>query len=360
MVRLAAYVPAGSLGGLRIGAFDEDTFTLGATAVERAWGERDSPSESVEVHLFGEYPKMAEWGFPALLGREAKVLRHPGDAGELARTLQELEESSGGPAILVAAELPERTSGRPGHSSSPVGAAAVAFLLEHSSAARPFPLEKGGTNRSAADVAFHRAKRREARLKPSAYVGDWDAAPADGRPVNADLARHAADWDISAVSEGAYVPRARYLENLPSRWRFVAEECDNCHEVTFPARGTCQRCRRRDGLAPLLLPKDGGRVVAVTTIGKGGQPTEFDPQVESSGPYQVALVELANGIRTTLQVTDATAGEVRVGDVVNTLLRRLYPMEGEWRYGRKAVPTLMGKAERDEPSVDGRPNSETS
>lgn len=348
VVRVAAYVPAWTLGSLRVGAFDEDAFTLGATAVERAWRDRDSPAESVEIHLFGDFPKMAEWGFPSLLGRDAGVVRHPGDAGEIARTLQEVEEAAGGPALLVAAELPERVPVRRGHSASLIGAAAVALLLERTRAARPYPLEKAGTNRSAVDVAFHRAKRSESRLKPAAYVGDWTAAPADGRPVNPELAAHPADWDTSAVSEGAYVPRARYLENLPSRWRFVAEECDNCHEVTFPARGACQRCRRRDGLVPVVLPRDGGRVLAVTTIGKGGQPTEFDTQVESSGPYQVALVELVNGIRTTLQVTDAAPGEVGVGDLVNTFLRRLYPMEGEWRYGRKAVPAPFGKAERDE------------
>jgi uncharacterized OB-fold protein len=145
---------------------------------------------------------------------------------------------------------------------------------------------------------------------------------------------------LASVSEGAYVPRPRYLENLPSRWRFLAEVCGNCHGTTFPARGVCRRCGRSDTLTPLQLPYDGGRVVAVTTVGKGGQPTEFDAQVEALGPYDVALVELARAMRVTLQVTDSVAGELRVGDRVNTLLRRLYPMEGEWRYGRKAVPVI--------------------
>lgn len=80
--------------------------------------------------------------------------------------------------------------------------------------------------------------------------------------------------------------------------------------------------------------------MAITTISPGGQPTEFDAQVEASGPYEVALVELVGGTRVTLQVADGRPGDLAVGDPVNTVLRRLYPMEGEWRYGRKAVPAL--------------------
>lgn len=143
---------------------------------------------------------------------------------------------------------------------------------------------------------------------------------------------------LTTVSEGAYVPRARYLEDLPSRWRLEAERCGHCGTLTFPARGVCRSCHAREGLLPHPLPRDGGMVVAVTTIGQGGQPTEFDPQVAALGEYSVALVELVPGVRSTLQVTDASPGEVHIGSRVATRLRRLYPMEGEWRYGRKAVP----------------------
>jgi uncharacterized OB-fold protein len=73
-------------------------------------------------------------------------------------------------------------------------------------------------------------------------------------------------------------------------------------------------------------------------IGPGGQPTEFDPQVAEWGSYEVLLVELAPGARATVQLTDAEPGSVRIGDRVDTRLRRVYPIEGEWRYARKAVP----------------------
>jgi hypothetical protein len=54
----------------------------------------------------------------------------------------------------------------------------------------------------------------------------------------------------------------------------------------------------------------------------------------------VVLAEFAPGVRLTLQVTDAGPDELRIGSRIGTRLRRLYPMEGEWRYGRKAVPLV--------------------
>lgn len=143
---------------------------------------------------------------------------------------------------------------------------------------------------------------------------------------------------LETLSEGAYVPRARYLENLPSRWRLEAERCARCAFLTFPARGRCRSCGAEEGLSTESLPREGARVVAATTIGKGGQPTEFDAQVEALGEYSVVLAEFAPDVRLTLQVTDAAPGEVSIGAPIGTRLRRLYPMEGEWRYGRKAVP----------------------
>jgi uncharacterized OB-fold protein len=143
-----------------------------------------------------------------------------------------------------------------------------------------------------------------------------------------------------AISQGAYVPRPRYVENLASRWRLVAERCPGCQKQTFPARGVCRFCGRSEGLLPESLPRDGGRIEAVTTVRPGAQPTEFDPYVESAGGYDVVLARIAPGILGTFQVTDTPAGTTRRGGAIRTRLRRLYATEGEWRYGRKAIPEL--------------------
>jgi uncharacterized OB-fold protein len=78
-------------------------------------------------------------------------------------------------------------------------------------------------------------------------------------------------------------------------------------------------------------------VVASTTIGPGGQPTEFDEQVAAFGPYDVVVVEFAAGVRATMQLAGPHRARPSIGARVSTELRRLYPMEGRWRYGRKAV-----------------------
>jgi hydroxymethylglutaryl-CoA synthase len=172
-------------------------------------------------------------------------------------------------------------------------------------------------------------------------VGDWNEDPAQGRSLTSDVP--ASGPPEYSVSQGAFVPAPRYEESRPSRWGFVAERCPSCSHRTFPARGRCRGCGEASGLRQEPLPLHGATVVASTWIGPGGQPTEFDGQVEATGPYGVVLAEIAPDVRVTLQVADARPADVRVGAKVDTVLRRLYPIEGAWRYGRKAVPAYGGR-----------------
>lgn len=161
----------------------------------------------------------------------------------------------------------------------------------------------------------------------------------DGLERPPEAVRRARGPALDARSEGAYLPFPRYAEGLASRWRLEGERCGRCQYLSFPARGACRGCGAVDGLRAEGLPREGGVVEAVTTVGAGAQPTEFDPQVEERGPYSVAIVRFGESVRATLQVTDAPAGALRVGDRVRTALRRLYATEGAWRYGLKAVPS---------------------
>jgi uncharacterized OB-fold protein len=163
-----------------------------------------------------------------------------------------------------------------------------------------------------------------------------DVVPKEGDAGLGFPPRPVPDSVRSAVSEGAYVPRPRYLENLPSRWRLLAERCGSCGRLTFPARGRCRECDRSDGLVAEPLPRT-GTVLAATVVAPGAHPTEFDPLVGASGAYGVVLAEMAPGVRVTLQVTDHGPEPLSPGSRITTELRRLYPMEGEWRYGQKAL-----------------------
>jgi uncharacterized OB-fold protein len=171
---------------------------------------------------------------------------------------------------------------------------------------------------------------------PVRWLGEWGTNEPGLEPIAENFLRLPST--LGAVSQGAYVPHARYLENLASRWRLAGERCTHCGALTFPVAGRCRSCGRSDQLQMKGLPRVGLPVEAITTISPGAQPTEFDPVVEAAGGYDVAVVTVGPDVRATVQVTDAVPGQLRVGDRVKLVLRRLYPMEGEWRYGLKAVP----------------------
>ncbi|MCI4332759.1 MAG: hypothetical protein L3K01_03365 [Thermoplasmata archaeon] len=141
---------------------------------------------------------------------------------------------------------------------------------------------------------------------------------------------------LDARSEGAYVPRARYLENLPSRWRLEADWCPGCGRWTFPVRGACSGCGDSEHLERRPLSRRDWKVEAATIVRPGAQPTEFDGTVALSGAYGVVIARSPEGPRGTFQVA-GPAAPIELGTAVTTVLRRLYPMEGEWRYGRKAL-----------------------
>jgi uncharacterized OB-fold protein len=141
---------------------------------------------------------------------------------------------------------------------------------------------------------------------------------------------------LDARSEGAYLPRPRYVENLPSRWRLEGDWCPSCGSWTFPSRGACAKCGDSHRLERRALSRTGWTVEAATTVRPGAQPTELDPLVASSGAYGVVIARSAEGPRGTFQVA-GPALPIALGAAIAPVLRRLYPMEGEWRYGRKAI-----------------------
>lgn len=325
---------------------DEDGFTLVAAAAEAALVDGGSNRAPLSIELVGGVPEVADWALPLLLGTDERPMRTR-SIGESLRRHRNL--ASGARSLVV--ELGE------GAGTGPEGfdsAIAVLFESQPGWEVQVVSSDEGSVHGRTLEIleairgaaAGERATVIEQggmRVRETAPV-HWHPAEAAGSALSGarPVARPGGEPSLARVSEGAYIPRARYLESIPARWRFEADACSSCGRRTFPARGACAGCGRRDGLVSVRLPLNGGRVVALTTIGKGGQPTEFDPWVEAVGSYPVAIVELASGARATLQVSDWAPGSLKIGDPVSTRLRRLYPMDGEWRYGRKAVPLVAG------------------
>ena len=345
IVRAAAYLPRCTDGHRRVGAADEDAFTFAATALERAV-VRDRPDRRPQTvtAVEGSGP-FDPSGLAVILGAPVRLAASQGAEMPVDHALEAAVHGDG-PQWVVS--VTRDRPGAPGPSVGSPGEGAAAILIDDGAATGLPPLPRegrdGGRSALARLFAMHRTV-----AGPTAWVGDWAADPAAGpraHPGPLSL-REAPPF---TVSQGAYVPPPRYDESRASRWNLLADRCGSCGARTFPSRGRCHGCGAADRLVAEPLPLHGASVVAVTWIGPGGQPTEFDLQVETSGSYGVVLAQVAPDVRVTLMVADSTPDEVSVGSTVDTALRRLYPMDGAWRYGRKAIPAARrSRAGADSP-----------
>lgn len=333
LVRAAAYLPRSSDGSRRLRSPDEDAFTMVATAIERA-GRAAGARGAVTATQVGTAARLDAGALEAMLGVPVALRPEGTGASSLGEAVARAERDPGPQWVLVAVS---RGPGPSGPLPDPPGEGAAALLFDDGPDAEPIgPLRSDGASGIPGRALAELFRLAAARSRADVWVGDWRTDPAKGPPPPPRPVDEVAPG--ASVSQGAFVSGPRYEESRPSRWRFVADRCEACGVRTFPMRGRCRGCGRDDRLAPEPLPLDGATVVAATWIGPGGQPTEFDPMVETAGPYGVVLAEVVPGVRVTLAVADARPEEVRVGATVDTALRRLYPIEGAWRYGRKAVP----------------------
>lgn len=123
----------------------------------------------------------------------------------------------------------------------------------------------------------------------------------------------------------------KYWREIPQRYRLEAGKCKNCGYIAFPPRQICPECKGKD-FEPTRL-SDKGKIVSYTIIRV--PPKNFSFQA----PYPVAIIELDGGGRITAQIADASQDEVKIGERVKIVLRKIQEegKEGIICYGYKAV-----------------------
>ncbi len=117
---------------------------------------------------------------------------------------------------------------------------------------------------------------------------------------------------------------------IPSRYRLEGTKCENCNKHFFPPRNICPNCRRKGKIKPYVFSGK-GKVVSFTTVYVA--PEGFERNV----PYVLAIIELEEGARVTGEIVDCKEEEVKIGDEVEMVFRKIQQEdpEGIIHYGYK-------------------------
>ncbi|OGQ79706.1 MAG: transcriptional regulator [Deltaproteobacteria bacterium RIFOXYA12_FULL_58_15] len=128
------------------------------------------------------------------------------------------------------------------------------------------------------------------------------------------------------------MPTARGWREYPQRYRYEAAVCKKCNKWHFPPRLICDECKGQEFETKAM--KRSGKILTYTTIRV--PPAPFKDQA----PYLVAVVEMDDGPRLTMMVTDYRDKELKIGQRVKLEFRRLSDDgdAGTINYGYKAVP----------------------
>ena len=117
---------------------------------------------------------------------------------------------------------------------------------------------------------------------------------------------------------------------LPERYRLAGSACENCKTNYFPIRKLCPKCRRKGKMAAKQFCGR-GKVYSFTEVATG--PIGF----ELESPYVLAIVELEEGPRITAQVVGISEKDIKIGDCVELIFRKIMEdsPEGLIHYGYK-------------------------
>jgi hypothetical protein len=131
---------------------------------------------------------------------------------------------------------------------------------------------------------------------------------------------------------------ARNWRLKDQRYRLEGTICKNCGAKFFPPRDVCAECKSTD-MQPHEF--DGhGTLYSFTTLYQA--PLGYEGQV----PYSIGIIKLDEGPMVEAQLTDANAEDLKIGQRVEMVTRKLreHGAEGLIVYGYKFRPIANGAA----------------
>ncbi|MBU0586369.1 Zn-ribbon domain-containing OB-fold protein [Candidatus Micrarchaeota archaeon] len=117
---------------------------------------------------------------------------------------------------------------------------------------------------------------------------------------------------------------------IPERYRLKGSQCETCSTTFFPPRIICPKCRRKGKMKEFHFAGK-GKVFTFTEIHSPA--SGFENQV----PYLFAIIELDEGAKLSAQIVDARKEDVKIGDKVEAVFRKIQSddPEGLIHYGFK-------------------------
>ena len=84
------------------------------------------------------------------------------------------------------------------------------------------------------------------------------------------------------------------------------------------------------------MPLSGeGRIYTYSVVNGASAPSEFDEEQIMTGDVYCGIVELEEGPRVMVRLTEINPEQLKIGMKVRAVVRRLYDQEGFLRYGAK-------------------------
>lgn len=124
---------------------------------------------------------------------------------------------------------------------------------------------------------------------------------------------------------------ARYHREVPQRYRLEAGKCDSCGHISFPPRLVCPECKGKQ-FSTIVLENE-GKILTYTVVRVGSD--KFSKET----PFAVGVIEMKNGVRLTAQIADADPDELKIGQQVRLVFRKVQEdgKAGVLCYGYKAI-----------------------